>query len=236
MPDTRSTSVPGTVRARALPAGPGPTARLILLLLLAAVLVGLATAVLSLPPVAPGLGAVVTEHLPASGVEHPVTAVLLNFRGYDTLLELAVLWLALLAVWSLTPAPLAHEPTANPMLAALNQLLAPLMILVAGYLLWNGGHAPGGAFQAGAVLGATGVLLHLSGRRLPRAVDGWPLRLALLLGVALFSLIGLAVMAGGAPFLTYPPASAGGLILAIEAAATLSIAATLAALFLGGRP
>ena len=31
-----------------------------------------------------------------SGVDHPVTAVLLNFRAWDTLLELAVLLLALL--------------------------------------------------------------------------------------------------------------------------------------------
>jgi hypothetical protein len=37
-------------------------------------------------------------------------------------------------------------------------------------------------------------------------------------------------------FLQYPPDLAGGLILFIEAVATLSIGVTLAALFLGGRP
>ena len=40
----------------------------------------------------------VAAHMAESGVEHPVTAVLLNFRGYDTLLEVAVLLLALLGV------------------------------------------------------------------------------------------------------------------------------------------
>ncbi len=39
----------------------------------------------------------------ASGVEHPVTAVLLNFRGYDTLLEIAVLLLALLVMLAVSP-------------------------------------------------------------------------------------------------------------------------------------
>ena len=42
-------------------------------------------------------GAPVAAHLAESGVTHPVTAVLLNYRGYDTLLEIAVLLLALLA-------------------------------------------------------------------------------------------------------------------------------------------
>jgi hypothetical protein len=38
-----------------------------------------------------------------SGVSNPVTAVLLNFRGYDTLLELAVLLAALLGILALGP-------------------------------------------------------------------------------------------------------------------------------------
>ncbi|MFN2337821.1 MAG: hypothetical protein ABR544_02485, partial [Gammaproteobacteria bacterium] len=36
----------------------------------------------------------VQEHLGTSGVSHPVTAVLLNFRAHDTLLEIGVLLLA----------------------------------------------------------------------------------------------------------------------------------------------
>ncbi len=43
-----------------------------------------------------------------SGVTHPVTAVLLNFRGYDTLLEVAVLLIALVGTWSLRLGPAAR--------------------------------------------------------------------------------------------------------------------------------
>lgn len=38
------------------------------------------------------------ERVPESGVSNPVTAVLLNFRSYDTLLELAVLLAAILGI------------------------------------------------------------------------------------------------------------------------------------------
>jgi multisubunit Na+/H+ antiporter MnhB subunit len=44
------------------------------------------------------------ERVPESGVSNPVTAVLLNFRAYDTLLELAVLMAAILGIWSTGPA------------------------------------------------------------------------------------------------------------------------------------
>ena len=55
-------------------------------------------AILELPPPRVHLPGQVLTQLEASGVTHPVTAVLLNFRGYDTLLEVVVLLLALLGV------------------------------------------------------------------------------------------------------------------------------------------
>ena len=48
-----------------------------------------------------------------SGVRNPVTAVLLNFRGYDTLLEMGVLLVALLGVWSLGTAARTEESLRN---------------------------------------------------------------------------------------------------------------------------
>jgi len=112
---------------------------------------GLAYVLLTLPEVAPGLSIQVTQNLQLSGVENPVTAVLLNFRAYDTLLELGVLLLALLAVWSLGTLPKFRETAPGAILETLSAVLIPLLILVAGYLLWVGASAPGGAFQAGAV-------------------------------------------------------------------------------------
>ncbi|MDF1529204.1 MAG: DUF4040 domain-containing protein, partial [Sedimenticola sp.] len=71
------------------------------LIALILIVLGLGYALLSLPEIADGLTLNVKEKMAQSGVKNPVTAVLLNFRGYDTLLEMVVLLLALLSVWSL---------------------------------------------------------------------------------------------------------------------------------------
>lgn len=196
---------------------------------------GLAAAVLSLPP-SPGLGDRVAENLVESGVENPVTAVLLNFRAYDTLLEMGVLFLAVVAAWSLTPARTRITSDPGNIFGAFVQLLVPLMVLVSAYLLWIGARAPGGAFQAGAVLAAALILTLLTGRNIGAAWLGWPLRLMLSFGLSVFIAIGFAVMAIDDRFLEYPAGTAGQVILLIEVAATLSIGITLAALFHGGRP
>ncbi|MDZ7662705.1 MAG: MnhB domain-containing protein [Thiohalophilus sp.] len=216
--------------------GPSPLLRISVALLLLALFAALAWVVLGLPPDSAGLRPAVTAQMAASGVNHPVTAVLLNFRGYDTLLELAVLLLAGLGVWSLAPAVPPTTEAPGMMLDNLPRRLVPLMVLVAGYLLWRGADGPGGAFQAGAVLGAAGVLLLLAGWRLPARWQGWPLRLLLVSGVAMFVLVGLAVVPWSGLLLAYPLSVAGALILLIEALATLAIGTTLVALFLGGEP
>lgn len=210
--------------------------RWLLLSLLLTLFVVLSYAVLSLPEHAEGLQEVVADKIKVSGVSHPVTAVLLNFRGYDTLLEMGVLLVALLGVWSLGGIPDDRETRPGPVLATLTRMLVPLLILVAGYLLWLGAHAPGGAFQAGSVLAAAGVLLLLSGWRLSKRFSGLSLRLILVSGLGVFVITGAGFLLIGNAFMEYPVAIAGGLILMIEAAATLSIGATLAALFLGSRP
>ena len=213
-----------------------PVVRLLIALLVSVPAAGLAYVVLSLPLVGNGLKEAVAEQLALSGVRHPVTAVLLNFRGYDTLLEMGVLLLALLGVWSLGGIPEQRESSPGPVLDMLSRLLVPVLILVAGYLLWVGAYAPGGAFQAGSVLGAAGVLLLLAGWRLGVRFAGLPLRITLVTGLGVFVVVGVTMILVGGRLLEYPPLFAGVLILLIEAAATLSIGITLAALFLGGRP
>lgn len=206
------------------------------LMLMLGVAGALGYAIWTLPPEAAGLSMLVATDLDNSGVINPVTAVLLNFRGYDTLLELFVLLLALLSVWSIGLP--TRFPALKPelILDTLSGLLVPLLILVAAYLLWVGAYAPGGAFQAGAVLAAAGVLLLLSGATLPTGLAGWPLRLVLVLGPVTFLLIGILTGLLESKFLQLPVEWAGVLILVIETAATISIAATLVLLFLGTRP
>ncbi|MDF1528969.1 MAG: MnhB domain-containing protein, partial [Sedimenticola sp.] len=124
----------------------------------------------------------------------------------------------------------------SPVLASLCRVLVPVLILVSCYLLWVGADAPGGAFQAGSVLGAAGVLLLLSGWPIEQKYLLWPLRFILVLGSGVFIIMAAALFFIQGGLLTYPVAQAGWLILLLESAATLSIGATLAALFLGGIP
>lgn len=218
------------------PAQPTPLVRVFIALLVTGLGAGLAYAVLSLPSVALGLTHVVNEHLQQSGVTNPVTAVLLNFRGYDTLLEMVVLLLALLGVWALGGVAHFQVHAPGPVLDTLVRLLTPLLVLVAAYLLWVGAHAPGGAFQAGSVLGAAGVLLLLAGWRPRIALMALPLRLVLIIGPAAFVAMALITLLSEGQLLTYPVSYAGVLILILETAATVSIGVTLAALFVGGPP
>lgn len=197
---------------------------------------GLGYAVLSLPRNAAGLSAEVAANLESSGVSNPVTAVLLNFRAYDTLLEMVVLLLALLGVWSLGGVVRQHGGAPGPVLDSLSHLLVPILILVASYLLWVGAHAPGGAFQAGSVLGAAGVLLLLAGWQLRGRFTALPLRLLLVAGPGVFLAMAVMLLLIQGRLLQFPPQHAATLILILESVAMLSIGVTLAALFLGGRP
>ena len=152
-------------------------ARLPVLLLVLTLAGALGRAVWSLPRDGSGLAEPALAQLPNSGVTNPVTAAVLNYRGYDTLLEIAVLLLAVLGVWSLAQAERAADsPPASPVFRSFIRLVVPLMILLAGYLLWIGAFAPGGAFQGGAVLAAALVLLHLGGISWPRRPCGWRCR------------------------------------------------------------
>ena len=183
----------------------------------------------------PGLGALVQAELGNSGVSNPVTAVLLNFRAYDTLLELAVLFAALLGVLALGPQRPAPR-TAGLVVHHLVAWLTPLLVVAAGYLLWVGAHAPGGAFQAGALLAAAGIVVRLSGSPHTGLPRGAWLRLLAVGGCGVFMFVGLASMAGGNNLLQYQADWAGSLILLIEVFATLSIAASLVLVYLAGQP
>ena len=172
-----------------------------------------------------------------SGVTSRVTAVLLNFRGYDTMLEVVVLFLAVVGVWSLTKAPFPEKPrSVSPIQQAMVRLLAPFMCLVAGYLVWRGSSFAGGAFQGGAVLGGVGVLLLVAELPWLKNMPARPLRIGLGLGPLVFLAVGLWCLVVEGGLLAYPEGSAGALLLFIEAACAISIGLTLASLFAGGRP
>jgi multisubunit Na+/H+ antiporter MnhB subunit len=220
----------------------GPVLRIAVALLSIAVAVALAAAVVLLPDPAPTLAPAAAENAAATGLNNPVTNVLMAFRAMDTLLEKVVLLLALIGVWSLAtnrgwsgrPVPLRlAEP--DGALALFAGLLTPLGVVVGIYILWAGADHPGGAFQGGTILAAMWLLVMMAGFADAPPVSRRSLRLVLIVGPAVFLVVGLGGLFFGDAFLAYPAAYAKPLILIIEFAMTLTIAATLG-LLLAGAP
>jgi len=201
---------------------------------------GLAALVVLLPEPAPTLAAPVAANLAATGLGNPVTAVLMAYRAIDTLLEVVVLLLALLGVWSLAPdrlwggvPGLHYRADPDGILTFDAQLLVPIGILVGIHIFWVGSVAPGGEFQGATILAAMWILTTLSGLVDTPSVSRRWLRLLLIAGPAVFVAIGLAGFAMAGAFLAYPIEHAKLLILIIEVPVTLSIAAMLALLVAG---
>ena len=189
---------------------------------------------LSLP--AGGLSSAVEARRELSGVASPITAVLLNFRGYDTLLEVCVLLLASIGCLTIRESlsTASRRPSGlviNSVLDAMIHHLVPLMILMAGYLVCAGEHAPGGAFQGGAVLAAAVILLLLGNRIHPPEAPGWPLRMSLALALGVFLLLAGGMTWGGGSLLEYPRAWAAEMIILLETVLAFSIAVVLITLF-----
>lgn len=192
---------------------------------------------------------------PGGGVTHGVTAVLLAFRAYDTLLESAVLMMAAVAALALRreASRAAVGPTGEaatevsgavampPVLSAqttglvwLVRVSAPVLLLAGLWLLFAGSTDSGGAFQSAAVLSALLILLRVAGLA-PRwltAAQGGALRLALVVGVAVFVLAGLLGPIAGQPWLSWDAGWAFAVILTVEILLTVGLTAGLYAIYL----
>ncbi|MBS1304119.1 hydrogenase subunit MbhD domain-containing protein [Loktanella sp. SALINAS62] len=186
-----------------------------------------------------GLQEAVAANLGTSGVENPVTAVLLNFRSWDTLIESIVLLAALIGVWSVArddawggQPGLRQHARHGGVLANFGRLLPPIGFMIGVYLFWAGSSKPGGAFQAGTVLAAVALVVFMGGAMRPPLVTARWLRLVCVAGPAVFLAVGLTGAASGV-FLGLRPDLAKPLILAIEAVLTFSIAASLALSVIG---
>ena len=176
-----------------------------------------------------GLFNAVQAALPDSRVANPVTAVLLDYRGYDTLLELGVLLLAWLgAATAGGDAVAARQPVAPPIARSMGRLLLAPIVLASAYVLWAGADAPGGAFQAGA-MGASAVVVWRLSDAAARPLPGQLLLAPL--GFAVFLTVALATLILSGVFIGYPRAAVRELMLLIELAAAVSVTVILAALF-----
>jgi len=200
----------------------------------------LAGALLLSPKVIPTLAPAVMENLVHTGLGNPVAGVLFAYRALDTLLEKVVLLLALLGVWSLAPnhawngiPGLRVYEQPNSTLTFLAQILPPVGIVAGIYMCWVGATDPGGAFQGGTILAAMWLLVIIARLEDPPSIRQPWLRIGLVVGPIIFLTVGLAGLVWANAFLAYPAGHAKPLIVVIEVALTISIAAALAMLAAG---
>jgi multisubunit Na+/H+ antiporter MnhB subunit len=202
--------------------------------------IALGIVVYALPEVPPTLAPIAKENLASSGLGNPVAGVLFVYRALDTLLEKVVLLLALAGVWSLAQDQawggvpgLRVYAQPNSILVFLAEVLPPIGIMAGIYMFWAGANRPGGAFQGGTVLAAMWLLVMMARLREVPAINALWVRQLLVVGPAIFLLIGLLGFVFADSFLAYPPDHAKPLIVIAEAALTLSIGVTLALLVAG---
>jgi multisubunit Na+/H+ antiporter MnhB subunit len=192
----------------------------------------LAWAVLTVPPGEPALAGFVRDAAPRSGVGNPVTAVLLNFRGYDTLLEAGVLLLAALGVSTIGAdrhaASLGGTRVRGPVILAFAHFVLPGLAVVAAYLLWIGADQPGGAFQGAAVLAGAWLLAAFAGVSADVPAGRMPIFLAG--GFFVFLLVAAGMIAANGGLLRFDPGTAKWWLLLVESGLLISCAAILATL------
>ena len=102
-------------------------------------------------------------------VANVVTSIVVNFRGFDTLGEVTVLFLASTALGSILYRRRSHHSGLNPKRTAEEastliqtgaKVIFPFTVLLGAYVFIHGHLTPGGGFQGGAII-ATGFLLML---------------------------------------------------------------------------
>jgi len=123
-----------------------------------------------------------TPHSELSGVAHDyvsrepaelgamnvVTAIVVTYRGLDTLGEVSVLFLAATGVAVLlrrrkkVAASRRERRHASEFLTTGTSLLTPFIVMFGAYIFLNGHLSPGGGFQGGAVIASAVLLLFLT--------------------------------------------------------------------------
>ncbi len=138
------------------------------------------------------------------GAANLVTAIIVTYRGLDTLGEVTVLFLTAAIVGLVlshdirrSTKPLEHRPAPGELLVTGSRLLAPLILLFGSYIFINGHLTPGGGFQGGAIL-ASAILLMLLTRPVKHFSHRLITQLESVSGLV-FVVVGLLgiVMAGG---------------------------------------
>lgn len=151
-------------------------------------------------------------------VPNLVTAVLADYRGYDTLFETVVVFVAGIGILAVIGIPTARLRVEEPcgdtaqfgddsdlIILQTCRLVVPVLQLFALYVIAHGHYSPGGGFQGGVLFGASYILLALSGGlrdALRRLSESKSFKLAAF-GIVIYAGVGLICMALGKNFLDY---------------------------------
>ena len=155
-------------------------------------------------------------------VPNLVTSVLADYRGFDTLLETIVVFIACIGIYSIlrietaksktdepeedtATAPPSYDPSDSLIVRQASRFMVPFMQLFALYVIAHGHYSPGGGFQGGVILGASLILLAISFdlKFLLRQWREKPLMLLVATGVFLYAAVGLACVFMGGDYLEY---------------------------------
>lgn len=148
-------------------------------------------------------------------VPNMVTAVLADFRGYDTMFETVVIFIAGIGIIAVLrnfddPNPSVPDTEGSDeggdLLARFTcNLILPFIQIFALYVVAHGHHSPGGGFQGGVMFGASYILLALA-CGLPAAKRRIGERKAIILaavGIIIYAGWGFLCLLIGAEFLNY---------------------------------
>lgn len=146
----------------------------------------------------------IDEGIEETGAVNIVTSVVVSYRGFDTLGEVTVLFIAAIglgAVLSTVRKKTARkiEP-ASLVLSTGCRVLFPLILVFGTYIFIHGHLTPGGGFQGGAIIASAYLLIYLGCRE--RRINAKVSMSLESLGGLLFVVVGLFGLAIGGYFLT----------------------------------
>jgi multicomponent Na+:H+ antiporter subunit B len=146
-----------------------------------------------------------------------VTAVTVDFRGFDTLGEENILFISVMGVALLLRKQKGEKggpeedkaagrkvPRASDAVRALSVALVGPTALFGIYIVVHGQVSPGGGFQGGVILATAPLLVYLAGyfSKLRRIAPHWALEAAEAVGVGGYAVLGLIGYFEGAGYLT----------------------------------
>lgn len=94
-----------------------------------------------------------------------VTSIVVEYRLFDTTLEVIVLFVTILAFGFVIPKNKGIVKPAGGIIGPWAPMLMVFMLLIGGYMFINGHLSPGGGFPAGAIMSTAVLIGVLSGKR-----------------------------------------------------------------------